>query len=224
VADVVASPALATVSAVDYLFTATNGKIYKTPTNVSSETTSTVSTSTVYGRVTVYGGVVYFPEDIGKIWALTASALSTSWSYQDTNVGRHASGCSANSSCTVRNLYYDPSLSRLYFGDKDGHVYVLTSAGAILNANYPYRPGASTDEFQTAPLYRSGMIVIGSVTGKVFIIDQNNGTGPAVNQTFNFGSAISTIAYDTDGYYVVGTADGKLYYLNAVTDPTAGSI
>ena len=222
-ADIVASPSLATVSGTSYLFAGTNGKIYRMPTNLASDINTTQSTSTVYGRVTVYGGTVYFPEDIGKIWALSATDLSTTWSYQDTNVGRHASGCSANSSCTVRNLYLDPATSRSYFGDKDGHVYVLTSAGAVVNANYPYRPGASTDEFQTAPLYRAGVIVIGSTTGKVFVIDQNNGTGPAVYQTFNFQSAISTIAYDTDGYYVIGTADGKLYYLNGVTDPTSGS-
>ena len=109
-------------------------------------------------------------------------------------------------------------------GAKAGPVYLLTSAGALLNGNYPFRPGLSTDEFQTAPLYRSGVIVIGSTTGKVFVIDQNNGTGPALYQTFNFQSAVSTISYDTDGYYIVGTADGKLYYLNGVTDPTSGSI
>ena len=225
VADVVASPALATVSSIDYLFTATNGKIYRTPTNVSSEITSTVSTSTVYGRVTAVRRQGLFPrrhrQGLGALGHRPFDELG----YQDTNrdapLRRLFGQQQMHGAESVPRL----ALSRLYFGDKDGHVYVLTTAaGAILNANYPFRPGLATDEFQTAPLYRSGVIVIGSVTGKVFVIDQNNGTGPALYQTYNFQSAISTISYDTDGYYVVGTADGKLYYLNGVTDPTSGSI
>jgi hypothetical protein len=80
--------------------------------------------------------------------------------------------------------------------------------------------GTSGDEFQTAPLYRGGVIVIGSVSGKVFIVDQSAG---ATYQTYNFQSTISTISYDADGQYVIGTATGELYYISGVTDPTPGS-
>jgi hypothetical protein len=90
----------------------------------------------------------------------------------------------------------------------------------VISASYPFRPGASTDEFQTAPLYRSGVIVIGAVSGKVFIVDQSAG---ATYQTYDFQSAISTISYNTNGQYIVGTASGKLFYITGVTDPTPGS-
>ncbi len=219
VADVVAAPSIASVSGTNYLFTGTNGKIYKTPTDLSSETTNTQSTSVVYGRVTVLNNLVYFPEDIGKVWSLSAATLATTsgWPYQDT--ASHGGSCTANSSCTVRNLYVDPSTNRSYFGDKDGHLYVISSAPAVISG-YPFRPGTSSDEFQTAPLYRSGVIVIGSVSGKVFIVDQSAG---AMYRTYNFQSAISTISYNTNGQYIVGTASGKLYYIDNVTDPTPGS-
>ena len=218
VADVVAAPALAAVSGTNYLFTGTNGKIYRTATDLTSPINSTVPTSTVYGRLTVLNGTVYFPEDIGTVWALSSSTLASNWSYQDTvtSAGRHPGGCAAASQCTVRNLYVDPTTNRTYFGDKDGHLYVLSSAGALVSG-YPFRPGLSTDEFQTAPLFRAGLIVIGSVSGKVFIVDESAGS---TYKTFNFQSAISTISYDIDGQYLIGTASGKLYYLASVTDPT----
>jgi hypothetical protein len=221
-ADIVAAPSIATVSGTNYLFTGTSGKIYKTSTDLSSITNSTQATSTVYGRVTVLNGAVYFSEDIGKVWSLSATTLTTTnWSYQDTNATRHGgAGCTAASQCTVRNLYVDPPTNRSYFGDKDGHLYVLSSAGAVISASYPFRPGTSTDEFQTAPLYRSGVIAIGAVSGKVFIVDQSAG---ATYQTYDFQSAISTISYNTNGQYIVGTAAGKLFYISGVTDPTPGS-
>jgi outer membrane protein assembly factor BamB len=113
-------------------------------------------------------------------------------------------------------MYIDPSTNRSYFGDKDGHVYVLSSSGALVSG-YPFRPGLSTDEFQTAPLFRAGLIVIGSVSGKVFIVDESAGSA---YKTFNFQSAISSISYNTGGQYIIGTASGQLVYLAAVTDPT----
>ena len=56
------------------------------------------------------------------------------------------------------------------------------------------------------------------------MVDQNNGSGPALMRTYNFGSAVSNISFNssagTSGAYIVGTADGKLYYLANESDPT----
>jgi hypothetical protein len=94
----------------------------------------------------------------------------------------------------------------------------------------PWQPNVSgTDAFQTAPFYQSGVILAGTTTGTLYVIDANsNNTAPALIQTYKFpaSTAISGIAYDQlTSRYIVSTAnatnkDGKLYYLPAVTDPT----
>ena len=78
--------------------------------------------------------------------------------------------------------------------------------------------------FEAAPLYRGGVIAIGTTAGKVYFVDQKSNAGgvPALISTFNFEAGVSSISWDLDGsQYMVGTSDGKLYYLNQVSDPTS---
>ena len=221
-----AAPALATVGGTNYIFFAIASHVYQLTLNLSSQFTSTQPTTAVNGRITVLNNVLYFREDIGKFWGLTATSCAgptTTWSYQDTNAARHPGGCSAGNQCEVKNIYYDPGLGRTCFGDKDGHVYVL-SAGSPLTG-FPFRPGSSADIFQVAPLSQSGVLVIGAANGNVYEIDENNGTGPVLSRTYTLPAAVSSLSFSRtanggNGAYTVGTSDGKLFYVVAGSDPT----
>jgi hypothetical protein len=187
----------------------------------------------VNGRITILSNVLYAGDDNGYFWSLDPDAnfaasggTFKNWSYHDAT--NHAS---CGGVCQVKSHYVDPVLTRIYYGDQDGHVYVLSSAGAAVTG-YPWRPGSSSEAFATAPLYRGGVIVIGATDGFLYVIDQNfNGSLPKLIQTYRFGTtgtAVSGVAYDANsGAYLVSTAnatnkDGRLYYLTASTDPTPG--
>jgi hypothetical protein len=66
------------------------------------------------------------------------------------------------------------------------------------------------------------VIAIGSTTGNVYFVNQTDGSGhPALIRTYKFGSTgISSLSFDFSGsQYVVGTSDGKLYYIDQIADP-----
>jgi hypothetical protein len=229
-ASIVGAPSVYAVGGTNFVFSATNGKVYKMPTSMASDVNNTQTTSTVSNRLTIFGSQIYFAEDIGKIWVTdTSDSLTTVWSYQDTGSGHGA--CSSSSTCTVKSLYLNPKTGRVYYGDQDGHIYAVSRSGSTANgalvSGYPIRPtgGSSSDSFVSAPVYIDGVIVYGSSTGKVFVIDQQNASSaPALIQMYHFGSAVSSIAFDNRGtaagQFMIGTNDGHLYYLDYVTDPT----
>ena len=222
-ADVTVFPTLATISGTTFIFAAISGTVYKMPSNFGANTTSTQPTTAASGRMSQHNNLLYFIENQGKVWALNTSDLSTSWSYQDTNVGRHPGGCTSSNQCSSQNIFLQALTGRITYGDKDGHVYVVAS-GSLLSG-YPFRPGTSSDIIITAPLVSNGIIAVGTSGGKVFLIDQQNASSaPALLRTYNFGSAISSISYDHDnassGQYMISTADGRLFYVSRITDPT----
>jgi hypothetical protein len=246
-ADINGGLAIAAVSSTNYLFGAsdlitTSAKVYKMSTDLATEFGSmagTQATTSISGRLSIWNGKIYFAEDKGKIWAIdTTDSLATQWSYQDTGNGHGA--CSASSDCTVKALYLDPKPGKVYFGDQDGHVYVVAS-GAVYYSGFPWRPtgGSTTDPFVTAPVYvtglggaNAGVIAIGSSTGKVFFIDQKNlamTPAPALIRMYHVGSAVSAIAYratnSSSGTFLVSTANGKTFYIDSadVADPTPTS-
>lgn len=235
-AAVSANPFLVTVSSTTYLFSAANGFVQRMTSALAVKTGGTQPSSTVSGRVTVLGTTAYFVENNGKLWAVDVNvadnvALPTLWSYQD--VTTHGS-CSAASNCTAKNLWVNAAQGRVYYGDYDGHVYAVRRNGAggeVISSGYPFRPGTSADHFETAPLYRNGVIAIGATTGRVFFIDQQNASNqPALIRAYDFGpNAVSAISYRrntaTTGEYMVGTEGGRLYYIDAstVADPTTSN-
>jgi hypothetical protein len=118
------------------------------------------------------------------------------------------------------------------FGTDGGQVVALTGAGAALTG-YPYLPGTSSDAIESAPLYWSGVLAVGTSTGKLFFLDRNNGsTGPALIRQYAFGSteAVSGISVDTSSNrYMVTTSDatakdGRLYYFDVISDPTPAAL
>jgi hypothetical protein len=226
-ADLTAFPAATTVSGTTTIYAAINGTVYKYGGSFGTPTTVSVTDSAVAGRMTLFGDIVYFIEADGTVWALNASNLSTNWSYQDTNASRHSGGCTANNQCSAQNLFVQTVAGRVTYGDQDGHVYVVSKSGSTgaLLSGYPFRPGLSTDVFTTAPLVSNGIIAIGTTGGKVFFIDQQNASSaPTLLRTYNFNSAISSISYDRNssvsGEYMITTADGRMFYISRITDPT----
>jgi hypothetical protein len=232
-----AIPTIATVSSTDYMFYANATKLYKaavSPSLGAPSASTLVPTAGVYGRVTIPSTIGYFVDYAGKVQAFNPSTLASTWTYQDTDMTRHGGSCSSGTSCAAKNIFVNwgslTANGNVIFGDKDGHVYSLNAAtGAILSTGYPHTPSGS-NVFESAPLYRGGVIAIGNTTGTVFLIDHRTlSTGtPAAISSYDFcttatcaNSAVSSISYDFDGgQYVVATADGKLFYITAVSDPT----
>ena len=213
----------------DYLYSATSGALYRSRTDFSETLNSdSPPTAGVYGWATVFGGVAYLVQEngIARAFDLGTTGMPLRWSYQDLT---NHSGCVAGGGCTAKSMAINWAQSRVVYGDRDGHVYNLYYSGSGTSGStvsgYPFQPGGSSQIFETAPLYRDGLIVIGSTTGRVYFIDQQNTSNvPAVTRMLNFGSAISSLAYDynsaTSGEYMIGTADGKVYHISKIADPT----
>ena len=226
-----AAPSLWT-SGSTYAFLGSSAHFYKVNVSAQSLTTDNNSpTGTVNGRLSILSNKVYGADNAGSLWALDASSFgTTSWSYHDNT---NHSGCASGSVCAITgSLYVDPLLTRVFYGDGDGHVYAsVSTSGGSQSTGFPFRPGSSSDVFGTAPLYNSGILVIGTTTGSVYIIDVNGGSGPVLKQTYKFGTStkISGIGYDLSSTsYVVSMSDatakdGKVVYIDKMTDPTSGS-
>jgi hypothetical protein len=74
------------------------------------------------------------------------------------------------------------------------------------------------------------VLLAGTTTGTLYIVDQStNGTTPGLIRKYEFGAStkVSGIAYSPNvSAYMVSTAndtnkDGKLYYIDVVSDPTS---
>jgi hypothetical protein len=172
---------------------------------------------------------LYAGDASGTVWAMSPGTFSTSnylWNY--------AAGSAVTDNC------YDAATDTLQFGTSTGKVIVLTGAGSgttgvVLNAGYPYTL-PNSDSVTTAPLYYSGVLVVGSTKGNLYFLDRNTGpTGTPANSVaiikeVNFGSteSVSSIGFDSNSNrFMVSTSsaanDGRLYYFDVVADPTAGS-
>jgi hypothetical protein len=238
---------------VNYLYAASNlnsghSKVYKFALDLATEYGSSngqQTTTNISGRLQEYGGKIYFAEDNGTIWSIdTTDNLATFWSYQDTSSTGHTGGvCGSSSNCTVKSLYLEPNTQRVYYGDQDGHVYVVIRSGSTSSgtpyASYPVRPtGATTsDSFVTPPIFvnglggaAAGVIAIGSSTGKVFFLDQKNGgTSGALIRMYHVGSAVSAISFrrtsTSAGVFNVSTANGRTLLIDStdVPDPSPAS-
>jgi hypothetical protein len=210
-----------------YLFLAVTGHLLQI--NVSNQTLATDNTN--LGSASVFGRVgfgnngtnrVLAGDDGGNFWSIDPAnfaGTNKQWSYA-------VSGDQIKSS-----PYYDYAGNTVMFGTEAGKIVTLTSAGAA-TTGYPYTPGASSDHLRGALFYMGGVMLAGTTTGKLFILDRNNGTtGPALIRQYSFGSteSVSGIGFDaSSSRYMVTTADsstndGRLYYIDLVSDPTGGA-
>jgi hypothetical protein len=209
-----------------YLFVGAVGNLVEVDiTNQAVLATNTSpGAATVYGRINIGGTSVFAGDDGGTMWSVSATNFSGTnklWSYHD------PAGAAIRSSS-----YYDSATNTVMYGTEAGTVFALDSSGAALTG-YPYSMGASSDSVRSAVLYLSGVLVVGTTTGKLQFIDRRNGTtGPALIRAYNFGpsESVSGVAYDGNtSRFMVSTSsssakDGRLYYFDAVTDPTPGSL
>ncbi len=102
---------------------------------------------------------------------------------------------------------------------------MLDAATGSTLSGYPLTPGATTDAMETALLYRSGVIAVGTTTGKLFFVNRRTVSGgtPALMREYYFGSTenVSGIAYDSNANtYLVTTSssaskDGRIYTIDA---------
>jgi hypothetical protein len=229
-ASVTAAMGLHTISNVDYAYVGMLGHFYKI--KVSDQTLpvdSLLGTATINGRITILNSIAYAGDNIGKLWGLNASTLATDWSYQD--LGNHGSSCPSGGNCTIQNIYVDFSVTpnRVIYGDQDGHIYAVSKSGSsgVNMDGFPIQP-VTGEAYVTAPLYRSGIIVAGTSSGSVVVVNRQTTSGgaPTVVQHYKLGSAVSSISFDQSvnsnaGAYVIGTANGQLYYIDPVTDGDA---
>ena len=128
--------------------------------------------------------------------------------------------------------YYDATTDTIQFGTNAGKLVALTGVGAVVNTSYPY---TLSDPISSSPLYYNGVLVVGTTLGKLYFLDRNTGSSTAPNgvsiiKEYYFGptESVSAIGYDSnvDRYMVstsstsAGVKDGRLYYFDAVADPT----
>jgi hypothetical protein len=136
---------------------------------------------------------------------------------------------------------YDFIRGRIFFGNAAGDVYVLGTyngswrigpAVPVTNPNPNYfrlaTPGGNP--ITSAPLYEDGVLYVSSNSGRVFVIDADSTTGatplgPVLMRTYNLGSNVLSDPsrdYTTSRFYV-GTAGGRLYSIDQMTNP-AGTL
>ncbi len=167
---------------------------------------------------------IYAGDSAGKMWAISPSNFAGAnwlWSY------------AAGSAITGNS--YDSFTDTVQFGTAGGKIVVLTGAGSgtagvTYNTTYPVTLDAS-DPITAAPLYYSGVLVVGTTKGKLYLLDRHTGltspNGVSTIATYSFGptESVSTIAFDPDySRYMVSTSsaasDGRIYYFDLVADPT----
>ena len=179
----------------------------------------TSALAATYGTSRVYAG-----DSAGNMTAISPTDFTGThflWSY--------AAGSA------ITNNYYDLFTDTVAFGTAGGTVVVLNAAGSgtggsLLNSDYPYTLDAS-DPITAAPLYVNGVLAVATTLGKLYLLDRNTGlaspNGVSILRQYSFGPAqsISSIGYDPNmTRYMVATSsaanDGRIYYFDAVSDPT----
>ncbi|HVV17042.1 MAG TPA: LamG-like jellyroll fold domain-containing protein [Polyangia bacterium] len=218
------------ISGTSYAYMGVAGNVLKISTLAQSitATNSSPASASVWGRITVgynKSGTarVYAGDDGGTMWALDpGSGFATAnglWHYTTANAIKSSA-------------YYDHDTDTIQYGTQAGTIIVLDGSGTALSSGYPYTPaGGSGDAITASPLYYSGVLVVGSTGGKLYFLDRNTGTTPAVSvvKQYYFGptQSVSGVGYDpTVNRYMVTTAnpssnDGRIYYFDQVGDPTA---
>jgi hypothetical protein len=191
--------------------------------------TGRVSVGTSYLAATINTQRIYAGDAAGNMTAISPSNFSSTnylWQY--------AAGAA------VTNNYYDNQTDTVQFGTSGGKIIALNAAGSgtggsLVNTSYPFTLNTS-DPVTAAPLYVSGVLVVGTTLGKLYFLDRNTGNATAPNgvkiiKEYYFGptESVSTIGFDSNvNRFMVTTSstakDGRLYYFDMVTDPTPASM
>jgi fibronectin-binding autotransporter adhesin len=219
-----ATPSMWISGATAYLFLGVVGNLLAIDiTNQAIAASNTnLGTASSWGRIAISTrstNRILTGDDAGSFWSIDPgnfAGTNKQWRYVVANDSMKSSA------------YFDYATNTVMFGTEGGKVVALDATGTALNG-YPTTPDASTDAIRSAPLYFNGVLAVGTTTGKLFFLDRNNGsTGPALIREYYFGptEAVSGIAYDaSSSRYMVSTSDtstkdGRIYYVDAIPDPT----
>lgn len=168
------------------------------------------------GAASVVGGDLYIADYGGRVHKIDAygATFSNLWSppYYDSGAhGAIGSSPGPTSAGVFTMVYVTGGVA--YLGDNDGHIYRLTSAGALDPAWATNPRQFESAAIYSTPLVTAGSLWIGNSNGKLYRI--NSGTG-ALERQWNFGSGVivSDVASDnTNGRIMVVTSAEKIYYV-----------
>jgi hypothetical protein len=219
-----ASPALWVDGTTNHLMIGLTGNLIKL--NVSNQTLNATNTSpgsaSIVGRISTSTTRIFAADTGGNVWAFDPN------NFTGTNrVWQHTVG---GTDTIQGSILTDQVGGVIHFGTEQGKVGGISITTGVTQTGYPFVPGTTTDAIRSAPLYINGILLVGTTTGKLFIYDRNNGTtGPAFIRQYYFGptQAVSGVSYDSNVQrYMVSTADpttkdGRVYFIDAITDPTA---
>jgi len=222
-----AAPAVWTNAGTTYLFLGATGHLLQIVNQVVAADNTNPGANSVFGRISVSTA-----EGTNRVMA--GDSGGTFWSIDPLNFTNNNNQWSyAVSGDSIRSTgYSDSGTGTVQFGTDAGKVVVIDTATGAARTGYPYTPGSSSDTMRSAVLYAGGILAVGTTTGKLFFIDRNNGTtGPTLLRTYNFGSTrtVSGIGVDSNANrYMVSTSDsstgeGRLYYIDVISDPTSSS-
>jgi len=226
------SPTLSTVSGTTTLYLGVTARLLQLAVTGTTFVTNT-KPGTITGRVSF--GTSYLPATNGTSRVYAGDSTGTMWAISPTTFTGTNYLWSYAAGSAITDNYYDGATDTAQFGTSGGKVVVLNAAGSgtagsLLNTSYPYTLNAS-DPITAAPLYVNGVLAVGTTLGKLYLLDRNTGltspNGVSILRKYSFGptQSVSTIGYDANySRYMVSTSsaanDGRIYYFDAVTDPT----
>ena len=234
--DPTAAPALSTISSIDYLFAGMKGYVSKMKVSrpVVDELDPACTSVAINGRLSIWqrpGVRRRQPrQDVRRSTPRHWRPIGATRTRRRTAAARTAATAPSRTSTSTLTYGY------VMYGDQDGHFYVVSknaggtsctaTSGAKLTG-YPVQPAAG-EPITTAPLFDNGIVLFGTSSGNVFVYNRRTvaaGT-PALLRTYKLGSAVSSIAFNANtnssaGAYMIGTANGKLYFIDKVSDGDA---
>ena len=230
--NVTASPPTLVTAGATTLYSGVNGDLLQLDVSTTTFVTNT-KPGTINGRVSY--GTSFAAGTAGTTRVYAGNSAGTMWAWNPANItgANYLWSYVVGAGNAINGAYYDGTTDTIQFGTNGGKLLVLTGAGSgtsgvVLNSSYPYTLDA-TDPISSSPLYFGGVLVIGSTKGKLYFLDRNTGTVPGVSiiREYSFGptESISGVAYDANvSRYMVAVSsaakDGRLYYFDAVSDPT----
>ncbi len=194
---------------------------------------SSISAHDMNGSVRLWGDHAIIGDSGARLHSVVTDNFNSNqfingsgFPYRDTDGTRHPNGSGqldAGNYAILSSPYVEAFANRIYYGDKDSHVYALTSAGALVS-NFPLTLSPA-DQVSCSPMFRSGVLVIGTGPnagtsgGRVYFIDESTGN---IFKRYDFGpTTITGLARDAGtGRLMIATSGGDLYFVPFETDPT----
>jgi hypothetical protein len=219
-----ATPAVWFSGATTYTFIGQTGYIVKADVStgtVAEYNSNPGSGKSILGRIVVlnWSGTsrVLAGDDGGSFWSIapgTFTGTNKQWGYTA------LAGIDQFKTAPI----YDYSGGYVHFGSEGGRLIVLNGTTGAALAGYPMT-SLTTDPMRMALFYRSGVVAVGTTTGKLFFVNRRTTAGgtPVLMREYYFGSTqqVSGIAYDSNSNKFMvttsaaGSTDGRFYMIDA---------